>query len=210
MRVVLIGGGDLSQQLAHYIMNYDSLAEVVGFVDDYATKGEKRFGVFCLGAITAVLTLYEAGNLDAVLLGIGYNHREKRQQIFELLHPKVPFYTFIHPTAFVDSSAIVGQGCCIGPHAVLEQRTTIGPNVFIYGGVNISHDSEIGAHTFIAPSVAVAGFARIGSRCFLGLHSTIVERVRIVDDVVVGASSLVLHQLSEPGIYLGAPARKKK
>lgn len=209
MRVVLIGGGDLAQQLAHYIRNYDEQSEVVGFVDDFATKGEERFGVLCLGSVSAVSDLYKHQQLDAVLLGIGYNHMEARQRLFKALRSIVPFYTFVHPTSFIDASAIIGEGCFIGPHTIVEQRTTIEANVFLYGGVNISHDCEVGAHTFVAPSVAIAGFVRVGSRCFLGLHSTIIERVRIADDVVIGAAALVLHHLPEPGLYVGAPARKK-
>ncbi|SMB89455.1 transferase hexapeptide repeat containing protein [Hymenobacter roseosalivarius DSM 11622] len=209
MRVVLIGGGDLAQQLAHYIQTYDSQAEVVGFVDDFAVEGEQRFGIPCLGPIAALPDLYAQRQLDAVLLSIGYNHRETRQQLFEELRLMIPFYTFVHPTAFIDASATVGEGCCIGPHTVLEQRTIIEPNVFLYGGVNVSHDSKIGAHTFVAPSVAIAGFVRVGRRCFLGLHSTIVERVNITDDVVIGAGALVLRHLTKPGLYMGVPVFKR-
>lgn len=210
MRVALIGGGDLAQQLAHYIRSYDAQAVVAGFVDDFADKGEERFGAACLGPIAAVPGLYAQQKFDAVIIGIGYNHRMVRQHLFETLHRVVPFYTFIHPTAFIDVSATIGEGCFLGPHTVVEQRTVVGANVFLYGGVNLSHDSKIGSHTFVAPSVAIAGFSQVGCRCFLGIHTTIVERVHIADDVVVGAAALVLHHLPEPGLYIGAPAYKKE
>jgi sugar O-acyltransferase (sialic acid O-acetyltransferase NeuD family) len=209
MRLALIGGGDLAQQLAHYVRTYEKEVEIIGFVDDFAIKGEEKFGIPCIGTVTDVLDLYAYGQFDKVILGIGYKHQDARQKLFEKLHPTVPFYTFIHPTAFIDVTAKVGDGCCVGPHTVLEQRTVIGHNVFLYGGVNVSHDSKIGAHTFVAPSVTIAGFVDVGQRCFLGLHSTIIEHVRIADDVALGAASLVLHDLAEPGVYIGAPTRKK-
>lgn len=209
MRIVLIGGGDLARQLAHYIQTYDKQAKVIGFVDDFAIKGEMRFDVKCLGKLSALPALYAAQYLDAAFLAIGYKNLRTRQALFDSLHSAIPFYTFVHPTAFIDSSAVLGVGCCIGPSAIIEQGVVLGPNVFLYGGVNISHDSEIGAHTFVAPSVVIAGFTKIGKRCFLGINTSVIERIYISDDVIIGAAALVLNDLTESGLYVGAPARKK-
>ena len=46
----------------------------------------------------------------------------------------------------------------------------------------------------------------IGNRVSLGSNSTLLP-VRIVDDIVVGAGSVVTTDLLTPGIYAGNPAR---
>lgn len=48
---------------------------------------------------------------------------------------------------------------------------------------------------------------RIGSRVSIGSNSTILP-VTVVDDVVIGAGSVVTKDILEPGTYAGNPARK--
>jgi UDP-3-O-[3-hydroxymyristoyl] glucosamine N-acyltransferase len=54
--------------------------------------------------------------------------------------------------------------------------------------------------------ISVNGSARIGKRCFIGTNSTIVQKVSICDDVMVGAGSVVVDDIKEPGKYYGVPA----
>lgn len=209
MRILIIGGGDLAQQFAHYIFYYDKKAVAIGFVDDFINVGVERFSLPCLGSINTIDRLYKEQKFDALALGIGYSHLVFRKQIFDRMQRKIPFYTFLHPTSFIDTSAVIGEGCFIGPHTIIEQRAVIEHNVFIYAGVNVSHDSKISSHSFIAPSVAIAGFVEIGQCCFIGLQSAIIDGVNITSGTVVGAGALVLNHISEPGLYIGSPARKK-
>jgi acetyltransferase-like isoleucine patch superfamily enzyme len=47
---------------------------------------------------------------------------------------------------------------------------------------------------------------RIGNRVSIGTNSTILP-VSICDDVVVGAGAVVTRDITEPGFYVGNPAR---
>ena len=47
----------------------------------------------------------------------------------------------------------------------------------------------------------------IGNNVSIGTNATILP-VKIVDNVVIGAGSVVTKDLLEPGIYVGNPARK--
>ncbi len=49
---------------------------------------------------------------------------------------------------------------------------------------------------------------KIGSNIWIGGNVTICEGVTIVDSVVVGANSVVTHDLIESGVYAGSPVRK--
>lgn len=65
--------------------------------------------------------------------------------------------TRIHPTAIVDSSAVLGEGVEIGAYSV------IGPNVRIGDGCWISHHVVIEGLTTIAESCRIFQFASVGS-----------------------------------------------
>lgn len=50
----------------------------------------------------------------------------------------------------------------------------------------------------------------IGNNVMLCSNSLILGNISIADHVVIGASSLVIHEITEPGLYVGNPLRKVK
>jgi len=46
----------------------------------------------------------------------------------------------------------------------------------------------------------------IGDNDFFGVNSVILQGVKISDNIVVGASSLVIRNITKPGTYVGTPA----
>jgi acetyltransferase-like isoleucine patch superfamily enzyme len=120
----------------------------------------------------------------------------------------------------------IGDGCFIGPFVEIQKDVTIGARTrvqshsFICELVTIGDDCVI-AHgvVFINDLYQTGGPARgdknlwksthVGNRVSIGSNATILP-VRICDDVVIGAGSVVTRDITEPGIYAGNPARKKR
>jgi acetyltransferase-like isoleucine patch superfamily enzyme len=50
---------------------------------------------------------------------------------------------------------------------------------------------------------------KLGNKVYVGSNSSILP-VSICDDVVIGAGSVVTKDITEPGTYVGNPARKLK
>lgn len=48
----------------------------------------------------------------------------------------------------------------------------------------------------------------LGDNVVIGANSVIIGPIRICDNVLIGAMSLVNKDISEPGVYVGAPLRK--
>ncbi len=209
MRVAIIGAGSLGQQIAQHLRQ-SARWNVCGFFDDFADKGASTAHGIVLGRVETIRAEFIAGAFDALLMGIGYNHLAIRQALFEALAPQVPFATFIHHAAYVDESAIVAPGCFISPGCVIDLNVRLGPNTFLYPGCVIAHDSMLSGHSFLAPAVRLAGHVVIEPRCFLGIGTTIIDRLRIGPDVYTGGGATVLGELSEPGLYVGTPAKKLK
>lgn len=117
-----------------------------------------------------------------------------------------------------------GDSCFVGPFVEIQRGVEIGHRVriqshsFLCEGVRVGNDCFIGHGVmFINDTFSSGGPAKgdrsqwrqteIGNQVSIGSNATILP-VRIVDQVVIGAGSVVTTDILEPGTYVGNPARK--
>lgn len=208
-RLAIIGSGDLGEQIAWHAAN-DNQYQVVGFFDDFVEIGATRHGLPVLGKVADVRTSFANGVFDELLLAIGYKHFEQRKQIFDSLQNEIPFGSLVHSSAFVDDSVKLGRGVVIYPGCVVDMKAHLNDNVLLNAGVVVAHDTTIGSHTFLSPGVKVAGFVRVGNCVSLGIGTVVVDNLSIADYSRTGAGAVVIESITEPGLYVGVPARYKK
>ncbi len=208
-RLAIIGSGDLGQSIQHYAVNNGF--DVVGFFDDFQ-KEEYINGVSVLGKLSDIEDSFNNNLFDTLICAIGYNHLKARQDVYNRFHNDchIPFATIVDKSCHVDSSAHIGEGSVMFPGAFVDKSVELGENVLLNVCVTIAHDTKVKAHTFISPRVAIAGFSTIGSRCMIGINSTIIDNVKIGDDIRLGGGTLVIKDLEKPGLYVGSPAIWKK
>lgn len=118
-----------------------------------------------------------------------------------------PLYSFVHSTAFVAPSVILGENVMIFPHAVVEPRARINDGVFVRSGAYVSHETEIGHYSYLAPRATFSGKVVTGKHCFFGTNSTIRDRVTIGHDVVVGAGAVVSGNLRDETVLKAAESK---
>jgi UDP-3-O-[3-hydroxymyristoyl] glucosamine N-acyltransferase len=75
----------------------------------------------------------------------------------------------IHPSACIDSSAIIGNQVSIGPNVVIEAHAKVGKGSVIKANTVIGGRSEIGKNALIAANVTIYHDVRIGDR--VTIHS---------------------------------------
>ena len=75
----------------------------------------------------------------------------------------------IHPSACIDSSAVIGNQVSIGPNVVIEAQAKIGKGSVIKANTVIGGRSEIGKNALIAANVTIYHDVRIGDR--VTIHS---------------------------------------
>ena len=208
-RLAIIGSGDLGEQIAWHAAN-DNQYQVVGFFDDFAEMGVAKHGLPVLGKVADVRTSYANGVFDELLLAIGYKHFEQRMLIFDSLKNEIPFGRLIHSSSYVDDSVKLGRGVVIYPGCVVDMKALLHDNVLLNAGVVVAHDTTIGSHSFLSPGVKVAGFVRVGNCVSLGIGTAVVDNLTIADFARTGAGAVVIESITEPGLYVGVPARYKK
>ena len=169
-------------------------------------------GIPILGPLNKIETDYIDGVFDALVCAIGYKHFGLRESVFIRYHFElgIPFSTIIDNTAHIDKTAKIGEGVVVFPAALVDKGCVIENNVLLNVGVTIAHDSRVKEHSFLSPRCAIAGFSTIGKRCMIGINSTIIDNVSIGDDIRLGGASLVIEDLSIPGLYVGSPCIWKK
>lgn len=205
-RIAIIGSGLLSKQYLHHI-HTDTNHTVVGFFDDFKPKGIDDSGLNIIGKIDDVLSSFNNGDFEYLLIGIGYQHPDFKEKLFLKFNNIIPYYTFIHSSCIVDATAIINPGCVIYPGCIIDQHVEIESGVTINPGVMVGHNSKIGANTFIAGSASIAGFVTIGKKCFIGLNATFVDSVKISNNVYIAAGAVVIKNIENSGWYVGNPAK---
>ena len=143
--------------------------------------------------------------LQAGIVDVMFGERVKVVQPSNLYGCHIGDETFVGPFVEIQRGAVIGKRCRIQSHAFICDLVTIGDDCFISHGA-----------MFINDLFAIGGPARgdrqlyratrIGNHVTIGTNATILP-VSICDNVVIGAGTVVTHDITEPGIYAGNPAR---
>lgn len=120
------------------------------------------------------------------------------------------FHTLVHPTAYVSPLAALGPGTFVGANSVVAAGATLDEHVFVNRGATIGHDTRIGAFSRIQPGSALGGLSTLGRGVTIGIGATLVERLSIGDNAVIGAGSTVLKDVPPNVVVFGNPATIRK
>lgn len=113
---------------------------------------------------------------------------------------------FIGPFVELQKGVFIGARTKVQSHSFVCELVTIGADCFIGHGVMFIND------TFADGGPAGGDIKKwknteIGSKVSIGSNATIMP-VRVCDNVVIGAGSVVTKDIVEPGVYAGNPCRK--
>ena len=100
-------------------------------------------------------------------------------------------YSVIHPTAEIDGSATVGEGCYIAQFAVVSVNAIVGDHSIVHLHASIGHDAVLGAHCAILPGARICGEVTMGAGVLVGTNSAVHQQVNIGDLVQIDAMTYV-------------------
>jgi sugar O-acyltransferase (sialic acid O-acetyltransferase NeuD family) len=192
MKRALIGGGGHADEVESQIGE-----KFLRFVSDRFFKND---------ANTLPLSKFNPEYFE-VMIAIGDS--KKRFEVIKELPSETKFFTFIHPTALLfDKNIKIGKGSFIGAYSILTTNIEIGEHSILNRSVHIGHDCNIEDFFSAMPGSIVSGNVIIGKNFYLGTNSSIREKIKICDDVIVGLNSGVVDNIDKPGTYVGVPAKR--
>jgi UDP-perosamine 4-acetyltransferase len=206
--VVVSGGGHAKVVIS--ILRKLERHRILGYTD-LKDKGALA-GVPYLGTDSELAAL-DVGpqKLNAVLalgqVGLG----KLRYELWARLHSAtLSFPLIISPNAIVNEGVAGGEGGVVMDGVVINSGTTIGRGVIANTNSTIEHDVVLADWVHIAPGATICGGVTVGRFSMIGAGATVIEGMNIAADCIVGAGATVVHDLTEPGVYVGSPARRIK
>ncbi|MDH5505897.1 MAG: acetyltransferase, partial [Anaerolineae bacterium] len=198
--MLVYGGSGHGKSLIDLIRALDSY-NILGIVDDGLVPGEMVMDLPVLGGAGQLQGLYAQGVHLAVNAIGGIGNIMSRVAVFDKL--AAAGYTcpsLVHPTAFVEASAILSQGAQVFPHAYVGSDAQVGFGVIVNTGAIVSHDCTLGDYANIAPGSMLAGGVHIGEATLIGMGVTINLNVKIGKHARIGNSAVIKEDVPENGV----------
>jgi len=173
---------------------------VTAFVDD-----NKQVNT-CAG----LLVLHDANGLSPMIVSIGVCRI--RKMIVDRLSAAsetIEFKTAIHPSAVRSPSAQIGEGTVVMAGAVINADAKIGKHCIINTGATVDHDCVIEDFGHIAPGAHISGGTHIGEGTWIGVGSSVIQYLKIGNNCMIGAGSVVVQDIPDIVTAFGNPCRIK-
>jgi sugar O-acyltransferase (sialic acid O-acetyltransferase NeuD family) len=204
--IVLIGGGNQ----AHYTIDIiikEGKYNIVGIIDSIHEIGTYRFGYKILGRQEDIVDIFNQYNLIGGIITIGDNWARYNisNQILEII-PNFHFINAIHPSVVIGSNVKLGKGITVMAGVIFNPKSIIGDFTFFATGAQVEHDCIIEDFASVSAGSVMGGHVKLGKFSALTLNVTVLDRLEIGINTVVGAGSLVLKSLPDNVLAYGNPA----
>ena len=120
---------------------------------------------------------------------------------------KIGNSVFVGPFVEIQKNAEIGNNTRIQSHTFICEKVNIGSNCFISHGVMFIND--LFKNGKINRDSNKFKKTTVGNNVIIGSNATILP-VKISDNIVIGAGSVVTKNLFKKGIYAGNPAKYLK
>ena len=189
----LIGAGGFGKEIYHHMVD-DGYKNIYFFVDkQFANENTKSLD----------------DDLSDYKFLITIADTTIRNNICNKLN--VQWISYRHKSSIIlDKKILLSEGSIMCANTVITHSTTIGSHLQMNVMSVIGHDCQIGNFVTLCPGAKISGNCVIGDRVFFGANSSVKEKVKICSDVIIGIGCVVTKNISEPGVYVGCPAKKIK
>ena len=184
MNISLIGKGGFSREIYYHLYKSHSV-KIVNDIDYNLHEIKNSSFLICIGDVN------------------------KREEIYNK-YKSLQYFTYVNKNNILDKNNIIGEGSIICKGSILTTNITIGKHCHINLNSTIGHDVVLGNFVTCSPGVNISGNCNIGNNVLFGTNSSIKENTNICSNVIIGMGSVVLKDITEPGIYFGNPLKKYK
>lgn len=205
--IVIIGGGNHAQYSID-IIEKEGKYNIVGVIDSIKEIGEDVYGYKVIGRQQDLERLGHQYNFSSGIITVGDNYI--RYKIYKDIITTCPGFTFvnaIHPSVLIGNHVFLGCGIIAMAGVIINPGATIGDFAFFATGAQIEHDCTIGHFASVSAGSVLGGHVHVSNFAAVTLGVTIVDRVKIGHNSVIGSASLVTKDIPDNVVAYGQPAK---
>lgn len=208
LKNVIVVGSSGHAKVVMDIIEREAKYRIAGLIDAFRNVGETSFGYQILGKEEDLPALSKRHNLYGCFIAVGDNWDRHLvvSKVTKLL-PSVNFISAVHPSAQIARNVKIGDGTAIMAGAIVNSDNRIGRFCIINSNASIDHDSVMEDFSSLAPNVTTGGNVHIGSFSAVSLGVNIINGRRIGKQTVIGAGSVVIHDVPGFSVAYGFPAQ---
>lgn len=203
--LLIIGARGWGREIYNMLPNckgYGTEFVVKGFLDD---KVDALDGMPGYPPIIDSVENYEPQNNDVFICALGDAHWKKHYA--EMVIAKGgQFINLIHKSSPVGRNTKIGNGCVICEYVGISCDIIIGDFVTFQSYAIVGHDAKVGCYSHLGVRTFMGGYSSIGDVTTLQTGSIVLPHVKIGNNCVVGAGSVVIKKVKDDTTVYGNPA----
>lgn len=211
--IILIGSGGCMREIAWQIQEQNkegTVWNIIGYVD--CERPENGIGVVVGTQIIPYLgdDDYLLNKKENIKAAVCVGEPKLREKIAKKLlkNSAIQFPNLVLSHTKICEDLKLGNGCIISMDARVSTNVVLGDFVFINTGSKICHDGYVEDFVTLSPDVTLAGNVKVGAFSDIGLGTKVIQEIQIGKNTVVGAGSIVVHDIEGNCTVAGVPARK--
>ncbi len=148
----------------------------------------------------------EIKRYKAEIRGVNFGENVKVVEPVNLYECTIGNNCFVGPFVEIQKRVTIGNNCKVQSHTFICELVSIGDNCFIGHGVMFINDLFVNGGPAMG-NQSLWKETQIGNNVSIGSNATILP-VEICDNVVIGAGAVVTKNITNPGVYVGNPAKR--
>ena len=141
-------------------------------------------------------------------VAIGNPHGRVRLGLHQMLIKEgLAHTTILHPTAFIAKNATIDAGTQVMAGAIIAEEAIIGKECIINTNASVDHECVLDDGVEVAPGATLCGHVHAGINAWICAGATILPKIKIGADAVVGAGAVVNKDVPDSCTVVGVPAK---
>ena len=208
--LVIIGAGDFGREIANVVERINSVRsewKLLGFIDDNKEIQGKLIDGYKVIGTSEWLNAADEEIYAICSLGVAST---RKKVIAKFTNANIKWATLIDPDARLYRDSEIGKGSIICGGSILAINTKVHDHVIINLNCTLGHDDIVDDYCVINPGVNISGKVKLNKCVDMGTGAKAIQGLSVGSNTTVGAGAVVIKDLPENCVAVGAPAKPIK